>query len=134
MSDLKTKPNKNRSITKLIAEVGNDRRRRDAQMVYDLMKKITGEKGVIWGESIVGFGTYTYKRSTGKKYEWFAVGFSPRKSALVIYSVPCTKDFKKLVAQLGNVRSSVSCIYITDFEKVDAKVLEKIIKNSFGAQ
>jgi hypothetical protein len=37
---------------------------------------------VMWGESIVGFGSYHYKYASGREGDWFLTGFSPRKQNL----------------------------------------------------
>jgi len=97
-----------------------------------IMKRVTKKEPVMWGNSIVGFGTCEYQGKTASG-TWFPVGFSPRKAALVMYSVPWFPEFKDMVAKLGKVKSSVSCIYITDLENIDKKALETLIKRSLQA-
>ena len=64
-------------------KVLNKQKREDCWKLYQLMEHLTGEKGVVWGSSIVGFGNYNYKYKSGREGDWFVVGFSPRKQALV---------------------------------------------------
>jgi hypothetical protein len=33
----------------------------------------------MWGDSIIGFGSYHYKYASGREADWFLTGFSPRK-------------------------------------------------------
>jgi len=49
------------------------------------MKRITGANPAMWGESIIGFGNYTYRYASGREGDWFLVGFSPRKLKLTLY-------------------------------------------------
>jgi hypothetical protein len=51
--ELKTVRN-DASVADLIAGVANEERRRDTQVVVDLMAEITGQAPVMWGTSIVG--------------------------------------------------------------------------------
>lgn len=55
------------SVADLLAGVANEERRRDTRVVVDLMAEITGQAPVMWGTSIVGFGSSRLGRhSTGK--------------------------------------------------------------------
>jgi hypothetical protein len=76
-AELKTKPNKS-NVEKFLNKIENDKRREDAFVIFDLMKKITIEEPKMWGESIVGFGSYHYKYESGREGDWFLTGFSPR--------------------------------------------------------
>ncbi len=55
----------------------------------------------MWGESIVGFGSYHYQYASGQQGDWPIVGFSPRKQNLSIYIMPGFGQFDKLMARLG---------------------------------
>ena len=46
------------------------------------MKGVTGEEPVMWGDSIVGFGSYHYRYASAREGDWPLTGFSPRKRAL----------------------------------------------------
>ena len=62
--------------------VADERRRTDAKAARDLIAEVTGAEPVMWGSSMIGFGTQRYTTADGKEHEWFAVGLSPRKAAL----------------------------------------------------
>lgn len=68
-----------------LAEVTPARRRRDAETVLGLMERVTGQPPVMWGPSIVGFGTTTLRYADGRTADWPAAAFSPRKAATTIY-------------------------------------------------
>ena len=84
MSEPKTVPT-NKSVEKYLDAVENDRRREDSFVLLELLKKITGEEPVLWGDSIVGFGSYHYKYDSGREGDWPLAGFAPRKANLVVY-------------------------------------------------
>ena len=49
------------SAEAFIARVPNEARREDAQRLCRLLGEWTGEAAVMWGPSIVGFGSYRYR-------------------------------------------------------------------------
>lgn len=57
MAELKTEPTR-ASVPAFLKAIAEPARRADAQAICALMKTITGEKPVLWGDSIVGFGAY----------------------------------------------------------------------------
>ena len=48
------------------------------------MAHATGEHAALHG-SIVGFGSYHYRRASGREGDTVAVGFAPRRAASTIY-------------------------------------------------
>jgi len=60
--------------------LNQSKKRLDSFALLELFQKVTGEKAVMWGDSIVGFGMYHYKSErSAQEGDWFLVGFSPRK-------------------------------------------------------
>ena len=49
-----------------------------------MMEDITREKPVMWGETMVGFGTYHYVR-VGREGDWPLVAFAARKDRVTVY-------------------------------------------------
>lgn len=128
--ELKTKKNK-QSVTESLDSIEDEKRQKDAKRALKIMKEVTGEKAVMWGSSIIGFGSYPYTTSSGKSYEWMATGFSPRKQALTFYIMPGYDDFSDLLEKLGPYKKGKSCLYIQDLDKVDENILRKIVKKGF---
>ena len=62
---LKTLKNK-KSVSAFLKSIENERRRKDGQEMLKIMKDVTGMKPALWGDALVGFGSYHYKseRST----------------------------------------------------------------------
>jgi len=129
-SDMVTVPTK-ASVAKFIDAVENETRRKDAKTLLAMMKKITCDKAVMWGPSIIGFGTYHYKYESGREGDFMLVGFSPRKANMVLYVLGSLKDDDPLLGKLGKFRRGRSCLYVNKLDDVDHGVLEKVIKKSY---
>jgi hypothetical protein len=127
MAETKTKPTK-ASVRDFIAAVENGTRRADANALLKLFAKVTGWKPQMWGPTIVGFGAYHYKYESGHSGSTCVVGFSPRKSSLVIYAF----DFPgkaELLQKLGKHKGGLKqCLYINKLADVDPAVLSKILE------
>ena len=119
-SEPKTKPT-DVPVADFLAAVESPRRRADAQVIHDLLTEVSGEKGVMWGPSIIGYGRYR-----GPTGEWPLHGFSPRKTNLVLYFAPEFPEREVLLARLGPHKSSVSCVYVTDLNKIDLDVVRAL--------
>lgn len=134
MAEPKTKATK-ASVKDFIDAVPDEAKRKDSLVLLKLFKKITGEKPVMWGTSIVGFGTYHYKSpTTSREGDWMMSGFSPRKQNLTVYVMGMykSKEFDALLKKLGKHKVSTgACLYINRLSDIDMNVLEKIIKKSF---
>ena len=130
MSSLKTQLN-DASVEDFLASVGNARRRQDSADVLELMQDVTGETPRMWGDSIVGFGSYHYRYKSGREGDWPRIGFSPRKQYLAIYIMPGFGDYQDLLTRLGKHRTSVSCLYINKLADVGRDVLREIIAAAY---
>ena len=119
------------SVEDFLASVGNARRRQDSAEVLELMQDVTGETPRMWGDSIVGFGSYHYRYKSGREGDWPRIGFSPRKQYLAIYIMPGFGDYQDLLTRLGKHRTSVSCLYINKLADVGRDVLREIIAAAY---
>lgn len=129
MAEVKTKPNR-KSVQKFLGSVENERRRNDALTLLPLFEEVTGKKPVMWGDSIVGFGSYHYSQKNGQEADWPITGFSPRKQNMTVYIMPGFDEYQDLLSKLGKHKTSVSCIYINKLADVDLSVLKEIIRQS----
>ncbi|HKK38933.1 MAG TPA: DUF1801 domain-containing protein [Cryomorphaceae bacterium] len=126
MSTLKTKPEKT-DPKDFIAAVESDQKRRDAEKLLETMTRLTGEKPVMWGPSMIGFGSYHYKYDSGREGDWFLTGFSPRKANLSIYIMAGFSQYDELMGKLGKHKTGSSCLYVKKLEDIDIAVLEELI-------
>lgn len=132
MAEPKTKPTA-ASATEFINSVADEERRADSLEVLKIMERVTGEKPVMWGTAIVGFGKYELAYSNGKTADWPLIGFSPRKQSLVLYTIANAKKQAPLFAKLGKHSIGKSCLYIKRLSDVDKGVLEKLIAVAWDA-
>jgi len=129
MAELKTKRNKG-DVEAFLNSVPDDRKRQDSFTILELMQEVTGKEPEMWGDSIVGFGSYHYKYESGREGDWFLTGFSPRKQNLTLYIMSGFDEYDQLLSKLGKHSTGKSCLYIKKIEEVDVDVLKKLVKKS----
>lgn len=135
MAEPKTKVT-NQNPKDFLNTIESEQKRLDSLALLKMFEKVTGEKAVMWGTSIVGFGKYHYKSErSAQEGDWFLVGFSPRKQNLTLYIMHGNDKNQELLAKLGKHKSSGGsmggCLYINKLSDVDLKVLATLIEKSF---
>jgi hypothetical protein len=126
MAELKTKKN-NASVTDFLNSVADEQRRNDAFTVLAFMRKAAQAEPSMWGDSIVGFGSYHYKYASGQEGDWFPIGFSPRKQNLTLYIMGGFEQHVDLLSKLGKHKLGKGCLYVNKLADVDLKVLNELI-------
>jgi len=129
MAELKTKRNEG-NVEAFLKSVPDEKKRQDSFAVLELMKQVTGKEPEMWGDSIVGFGSYHYKYASGREGDWFITGFSPRKQNLTLYIMSGFDEYDQLLNKLGKYSTGKSCLYIKKIEDVDVNVLKELVKRS----
>lgn len=129
MAKQKTTPTQVR-VNDFIAAIEDERRRKDCRTLLKLMREVTGEKPVMWGPSMIGFGQYHYRYASGHEGDCFLAGFSPRKQALSVYIMAGFDGFPELMSKLGKYRTGKSCLYIKSLDDVDLPTLKALIVRS----
>ena len=119
-----------------LESVPNERRRRDALALLELMQDVTGERPVMWGPSMVGFGSYHYRYATGTKSDWFVVGFAPRSSALTVYGIHHDEAYGRPadLTRLGPHTTGKGCVYIKDLSRIDADELTRLVREAWDGR
>ena len=131
MSELKTKPT-SQDPRDFLNTVEPTEKRSDSFSLLEMMERITGEKPVMWGPSIVGFGSYHYKSERSRQEgDWPLVGFSPRKQNLTLYVMAGNQENQDLLSKLGKHKSSVGCLYIKRLADVDQAILATLVETAF---
>lgn len=126
MAELKTKPN-DASVEAFLNGITDARKRRDALALLTLMREVTQSEPVMWGSSIVGFGSYHYKYESGREGDWFITGFSPRKQDLTVYIMQGFERFGALMRKLGKYKTGKSCLYIKTLDDIDLSTLRELV-------
>lgn len=130
MADIKTKLNDGNVIS-FINSIENTKRRDDAHILLELFKEVTGLEPKMWGDSIVGFGSYHYKSERSKQEgDWPLTAFSPRKQSLSIYIMPGFDQYKGILDKIGKCKTSVSCLYVNKLSDIDLGQLKELIRSS----
>lgn len=132
MAELKTKVN-DQSVTAFLEANPDEKRRKDCFTILEMMEKATGAEPKMWGDSIVGFGSYHYKYASGQEGDWPITGFSPRKQALTLYLMSGFDGYESILGRLGKYKTGKACLYIKKLEDVDLTVLQELIDQSVQA-
>lgn len=126
----KTRPT-DASVEDFLNTIQDEQKREDSFTVMQLMAKLSGERAVMWGPAIVGFGSSPIRYANGTELDWPELAFSPRKANLTLYlesDFPTRYD--ELLGQLGKHSAGKCCLYIKRLSDVDTKVLTKLLKAS----
>lgn len=129
MAEPKTKEN-DASVAEYLLTVDNQKRREDTRAVIELMEEITGSPAKMWGNSLIGFGTYHYKYASGREGDWPISGVAPRKAALTVYVMAGFDKYPDLMEKLGKYKTGSSCLYLKRLEDADMDVLKELISRS----
>lgn len=132
MAEAKTRPTKT-SLASFLDSVPDAQRRADCEALAAMMKQVTGAPAVVWGTSIVGFGTYHYTYASGRTGDWPVVAFAPRKNDLTVYVMPGFDGLGDLLQRLGPHKTAKVCLYLKRLADVDRTVLAEIIERSVAA-
>ena len=84
MAETKTKPTEI-SARAYIAALPDAKKRADAEALLALFERVTGEPAIMWGPSMIGFGSYDYVYDSGHSGSAMRGGFAPRKANIVLY-------------------------------------------------
>ncbi len=110
--------------------VENDQKKADSLQLIELMTKWSGVEPKMWGPSIIGFGSYHYKYTSGHEGDAPLIAFSPRKAAFSLYVFSPTEENKHLLEVLGKYKISKACVYIKKLSDINTDILEKLCKTS----
>jgi Domain of unknown function (DU1801) len=118
-------------VEQFLAEIPDEKRRAEARALCSLFSEITGHDPVLWGSSIIGFGTYRYRYESGHEGTSALASFAPRKGNLVIYLIGGFEErHRGLVAKLGPHKTGKGCLYLKRLSDVDLDVLRDLVDRS----
>ncbi|WLP88458.1 DUF1801 domain-containing protein [Gordonia sp. NB41Y] len=129
----KTRPT-DASVPEFLDAATPARRVDEGHRLDAIMREETGATAVMWGPSIVGYGTYHYvSPSTTSRTEgdWPKVGFSPRKSAISLYGLKDLPEGAALLPRLGEYTEGAGCVYVKRLDRIDEQVLRQLIRIAF---
>ncbi len=128
MADAKNKTQLTEAnVGTFLESVADEQQRAGSKRVVEMMERLTGEKGKMWGPAIVGFGMRHLKYESGREMDWMEIGFSPRKGSISLYVLSKSLDQSPFLEKLGKHKASGGCLHIKKLSDVDEKVLENLI-------
>jgi hypothetical protein len=129
MAETKTKPT-GASVDAYLASRASPGQLADCRTIMDMCKRVTKQQPRMWGPSIVGFGSYTYRYESGHSGDACLTGFAVRGKELVVYLIAENAEQVELLARLGRHRMGKSCLYFKRLTDLDVRVLEALIAGS----
>lgn len=103
------------------------RRGAEGAELVDLFLSVTGAPAVMWGPSMIGFGTYAYQYASGHEGIWPRAAFSPRKAKLSLYGLQTHLEAARLLERLGPHTTGADCVYVTHLSAIDLDVLRELV-------
>ncbi|MEM9172049.1 MAG: DUF1801 domain-containing protein [Pseudomonadota bacterium] len=119
------------SVDDYLSGIEDAHRRKQCLRIDAIMRKVTRREPVMWGSSIVGYGSYHYHYASGREGDWLLTGFSSRKQNITIYIMDGFDGRDDLLDGLGGPhKTAKSCLYLRDFDKIDAKAFTRLVRKS----
>ena len=129
MAELKTKVN-DANVEAFLNAVPDEKKRADALRLMQIMREVTGEEPRMWGDSMVGYGSYHYKYASGQEGDWPLTAFAPRKANLTLYITPGFERYEELLGRLGKFTTGKACLYVKRLSDVDEATLRELVRQS----
>ena len=129
MGETKTKPT-GASVDAYLASKASPEQLADCKAIMAMCKRVTKQQPKMWGPSIVGYGSYSYRYESGHSGDACLTGFAVRGRELVVYLIAETPEQVERLATLGRHRMGKSCLYFKRLADLDVKVLEALIAGS----
>ena len=129
MAETKTKPT-SASVDAYLASRASPEQLVDCRAIMAMCKRVTKQPPRMWGPSIVGYGSYTYKYESGHAGDACLAGFAVRGKELVIYLSAENPAQVELLTKLGKHKMGKACLYIKRLADLDVEVLEALIAGS----
>lgn len=125
MYKLKTKASDN-SVIDFIEKIENAQKKADAYLLLEIFSETSKYEAKMWGDSMIGFGSYHYKYASGHEGDAFLVGFSPRKAKISLY-LDLWEPESEVLTRLGKYTNGKACVYINKLSDIDVEILKQLI-------
>lgn len=129
MAETKTKPT-GASVDAYLASRASPEQLADCKAIMAMCGRVTKQQPKMWGPSIVGYGSYTFRYQSGHSGDACLVGFAVRGRELVVYVFAENPGQVDLLARLGRHKMGKACLYFKRLADLDVTVLEALIAGS----
>lgn len=130
MIDPYAQPNDN-SVSQYISDIDHTRRQLDAQLIQQLMTRVSGSEAVMWGEDVIGFGSYHYTYKTGREGDWPILSFHPTIGQISVYVMPGFENYEALLKKLGKHKTTTNSLIIHKVTEIDMQILEQLMSQVY---
>ena len=133
MSEIKTQAT-DADVAAFLEAATPQRRRDDGLALAEIFREVTGAEPVMWGPSMVGYGSYRYVSPSDPKRQgqWPKTAFSSRKAQLSLYGLKDLPDGAELLPELGKYTEGAGCVYVKKLDDIDLGVLRRLIAIAWG--
>lgn len=114
-----------------VASIEDGQRRADAELLIDVITSSTGQPAVMWGSSMIGFGSVHLTYKSGRELDIFRVGFAPRKGQTTIYLSGGLDAYQDLLPRLGQHSVGKGCLYLKKVSDAEPQALRAMIDRSY---
>jgi hypothetical protein len=118
------------SVPAYIASLSEASQQRDCKTLVELFMRTTGQKPVMWGDRIIGFGIHRYPLASGRTGEICKAGFAPRSKSIAFYLA----DFPgraALLEKLGRYKMQGGCLHVATLTEVDQALLAELVRQAY---
>lgn len=129
MAERKSKPT-DQSVSDFLDSLPDEQQRNESYVLLEMMREVSGAEPVLYGTSIVGFGSSPITYADGHTEDWPAVAFSPRKGKFSLYIVDDAENHREILARLGRHKTGKACIWVRRLSDIDLSVLRQMIRDS----
>lgn len=121
-------------VEEFVASLEDEQKREDSRQLIAIMQETSGQRPVMWGANMIGFGSYHYKHASGREGDMMVLGFSPRKAAISLYGLIFYEENTSPLTRLGKHKAGKGCLYVKRLADIDISVLKEMIKQSWDSK
>ena len=130
MAENKTVPS-GQDVAAFVESIADETRRAEARLLIELMTDVTGQQPLLWGPSMVGFGSQHLTYASGRELDVFRVGFAPRKAQTVLYPAGGVEKYQDILPRLGKYSTGKGCLYLKKVADADPAALRELVDRSY---
>lgn len=133
MAEPKTKPHDGDVFEFIDSFADSEQKKQDSYTLVGFFREVTGFEPKMWGNSMIGFGSYHYKfQRSRQEGDWPLVGFSPRKAAITLYVLSGLPQQEDMLKNLGKFTSGKGCLYVKKLSDINPEILKSIVLSTVG--
>jgi hypothetical protein len=119
------------SVDEYLLKIEDSHKRDDGFELLEMMEEITGMKAQLWGNYIIGFGSYHYKYESGHEGDSPFAGFAVRQQNFMVSFMDGFDDYREELKQLGKYSLGDISLYFKRLDDIDIPTLRAMIEKAF---